>query len=65
MKIYDRNRNALTVGQRVMIAATGAIDFLEAAYTDRMTAFQAEHEKCVQLANTKERFAPIELIRLG
>ena len=24
MKIYDRNRNALKLGQRVMIAATGA-----------------------------------------
>lgn len=65
MKIYDRNRNLLTVGQRVMIAATGAIDFLEAAYTDNMSAFQAEHEKCVRLANNQERFAPIELIRLG
>ena len=28
MKIYDRNRNVLTLGQRVMIAATGAVDFL-------------------------------------
>lgn len=65
MKIYDRNRNLLTVGQRVMIAATGAVDFLKAAYTDNMSAFDAEHEKCVQLTNTQERFAPIELVRLG
>ncbi|MDM5068492.1 putative selenium delivery protein YdfZ [Aeromonas salmonicida] len=65
MKIYDRNRNALKLGQRVMIAATGAVDFLKEAQTDNMTPYQAEHEKCVLLANTQERYAPIELIRLG
>jgi len=65
MKIYDRNRNALKLGQRVMIAATGAVDFLKEAHTDNMTPYQAEHEKCVLLANTQERYAPIELIRLG
>ncbi|MFB0586647.1 putative selenium delivery protein YdfZ, partial [Aeromonas salmonicida] len=45
MKIYDRNRNALTAGQRVMIAATGAVDFLKEAHTDNLTPYQAEHEK--------------------
>ncbi len=65
MKIYDRNRNALTVGQRVMVAATGAIDYLEAAKAENMSAYDAEHEKCVQLANSQERYAPIELIKLG
>ncbi len=65
MKIYDRNRNALTPGQRVMIAATGAVDFLKEAHTDNLTPYQAEHEKCVLLANSWEQYAPIELIRLG
>ncbi|MBQ4679229.1 putative selenium delivery protein YdfZ [Aeromonas dhakensis] len=65
MKIYDRNRNALTPGQRVMIAATGAVDFLKEAHTDNLTPYQAEHEQCVLLANSGERYAPIELIRLG
>ncbi len=65
MKIYDRNRNVLNLGQRVMIAATGAVDFLKEAHIDHMTPYQAEHEKCVLLANTQERYAPIELIRLG
>lgn len=65
MKIYDRNRNVLNLGQRVMIAATGAVDFLKEAHTDNMTPYQAEHEKCVLLANSGERYAPIELIRLG
>ncbi len=37
MKLYDRNRNALNLGQRVMIAATGAVDFLKEAHTDNMT----------------------------
>jgi putative selenium-binding protein YdfZ len=65
MKIYDRNRNVLNLGQHVMIAATGAVDCLKEARTDNMTPYQAEHEKCVLLANTQERYAPIELIRLG
>ncbi|MBF4799920.1 putative selenium delivery protein YdfZ [Aeromonas hydrophila] len=65
MKIYDRNRNALTPGQRVMIASTGAVDFLKEAHTDNLTPYQAEHEKCVLLANSREHYAPIELIRLG
>ena len=65
MKIYDRNRNVLNQGQRVIIAATGAVDFLKEAHTDNMTPYQAEHEKCVVMANTQERYAPIELIRLG
>jgi len=65
MKIYDRNRNVLNLGQRVMITATGAVDFLKEAHTDNMTPYQAEHEKCVLLANSGERYAPIELIRLG
>ena len=55
----------LNLGQRVMIAATGAVDFLKEAHTDNMTPYQAEHEKCVLLANSGERYAPIELIRLG
>jgi putative selenium-binding protein YdfZ len=48
-----------------MIAATGAVDVLKKAHTDNMTPYPAEHEKCVLLANTQERYAPIELIRLG
>ena len=65
MKIYDRNRNALTAGQRVMIAATGTVDVLKEAHTDNLTPYQAEHQKCVLLANSREHYAPIELIRLG
>ena len=65
MKIYDRNRNALKLGQRVMIAATGAVDTLKEAHTDNLSPYQAEHEKCVLLTNSQERYAPIELIRLG
>ena len=53
MKIYDRNRNVLTLGQRVMIAATGAVDTLKEAHTDNLTPYEAEHEKCVLLANSQ------------
>lgn len=48
-----------------MIAATGAVDTLKEAHTDNLTPYEAEHEKCVLLTNSQERYAPIELIRLG
>ena len=58
-------RAATERARSAAIAATGAVDVLKEAHTDNMTPYQAEHEKCVLLANTQERYAPIELIRLG
>ena len=55
----------ITVGWHYVNAATGAVDFLKEAHTDNLTPYQAEHEKCVLLANSREQYAPIELIRLG
>ena len=64
MKIYDRNRNALTAGQRDdrrhrrrRLSKRGP--------HRQPDPYQAEHEKCVLLANSREQYAPIELIRLG
>jgi putative selenium-binding protein YdfZ len=42
----------------VMIAATGAVDFLKEAHTDNLTPYQAEHEKCVLLANSGSSTPP-------
>ena len=64
-KIYDRNRNLLSAGQRVMIVGSGEIDVLEAALTDGLTSSQAERTKCVLLTHAQERYAPIELVKLG
>ena len=47
-----------------MIAATGAVDTLKEAHR-QPDPYEAEHEKCVLLTNSQERYAPIELIRLG
>lgn len=47
MKIYDRNRNVLTLGQRVMIAATGAVDTLKEAHTDNLTPYDTNQIKDV------------------
>lgn len=65
MKLYDRNRNPITVGLRVMVAGSGETDTIKAAHIDHLTAFQAEHEKCIELNHSSEKYAPIELIRLG
>ena len=55
-KIYDQNRNVLTLGQRVMIAATGAADTLREAYTDKPDPYEATNMKCVLLTNSQERY---------
>lgn len=63
-KIYDRNHNLLTVGQRVMISDTGATDQIEAIHAENLSNYAAEHNPCVQLSHDGQ-FAPIDIIRLG
>ena len=48
-----------------MIVGTGEIDVLETALTDGLTSSQAERSKCVLLTHAQERYAPIELVKLG
>lgn len=45
VKVYDRNRNQIVPGQRVMIAQSGVIDVAKAIHADGMSAVQAERRR--------------------
>lgn len=63
MTTYDRNRNAITTGSRVMVSGTGhtglSID------TEGLTAEQIRRGKTVVVEGCEEKLAPLDLIRLG
>jgi putative selenium-binding protein YdfZ len=65
IQVYDRNRNAIIPGQKVMIAATGEVSVAQAIYTQGLSAVKAERAPCVEVKDRPERFVPYELIRLA
>lgn len=65
VKVYDRNRNQIIPGQRVMVAQSGLTDVAKAIHADGLSAVQAEREKVVELQNSGERYVPFDLVRLG
>lgn len=65
MMTYDRNRNAITTGSRVMINGTGETGTITAIHSDGMNAMQLRRGKTVEIEGQNDKFAPVELIRLG
>lgn len=65
MMTYDRNRNAITTGSRVMISGTGHTCRIKAIDTEGRDAAQIRREKTVEVEGCEGKFAPVELIRLG
>ncbi|MDA8480219.1 putative selenium delivery protein YdfZ [Citrobacter sp. Awk 4] len=65
MMTYDRNRNAITTGSRVMISGTGQTGKITSIDTDGLDAAQIRRGKTVEVEGCEGKFAPIELIRLG
>ncbi|MCK8598117.1 putative selenium delivery protein YdfZ [Yersinia ruckeri] len=65
VKVYDRNRNQIRPGQRVMVAQSGRIDVATAIHADGLSDIQAERAKCVELQQAGEHYVPFELVRLG
>jgi putative selenium-binding protein YdfZ len=62
MMTYDRNRNAITTGSRVMISGTGQFGVI---HSDGLNAEQVRRGKTVEVEGCEGKFEPIELIRLG
>ncbi len=62
---YDRNRNAITTGSRVMINGTGKTGYITAIHGEGKTAEQIRRAKCVEVEGAEGQFEPVELIRLG
>lgn len=65
MMTYDRNRNAITTGSRVMISGTGHTGRIKTIETEGRDAAQIRREKTVEVEGCEGKFAPVELIRLG
>ncbi|MEX9254473.1 putative selenium delivery protein YdfZ [Pseudenterobacter timonensis] len=65
MMAYDRNRNAITTGSRVMINGTGNTGVVKAIHGAGLDAAQVRRSKTVEIEGCEGRFEPIELIRLG
>jgi putative selenium-binding protein YdfZ len=58
MKTYDRNRNAITTGSRVMISDTGLTGRITAIDTDGLTAEQIRRGKTVEIEGCEGKYAP-------
>lgn len=65
MMTYDRNRNAITTGSRVMISGTGQFGVIKTIHSDGLNAEQVRRSKTVEVEGCEGKFEPIELIRLG
>lgn len=66
MMTYDRNRNAITTGSRVMISGTGQFGVIKAIHSDGLNAEQVRRGKTVEVEGCEGKFEPIELlIRTG
>lgn len=65
MMTYDRNRNAITTGSRVMISGTNQFGVIKAIHSDGLNAEQVRRSKTVEVEGCDGKFEPIELIRLG
>ncbi|CNH08200.1 Putative selenoprotein ydfZ [Yersinia aldovae] len=65
VKVYDRNRNQIIPGKRVMVAQTGVIDVAKAIHAQGLSPVQAERANVVELQHTGERYVPFDLVRLG
>lgn len=65
MMTYDRNRNAITTGSRVMINNTGRTGKIIAIHADGLTPGQLRRGKTVEVEGFEGKFEPVELIRLG
>ncbi len=65
MMTYDRNRNVITTGSRVMINGTGLTGVIKAIHADGLSARDLRRQATVEVDGADGQFAPIELIRLG
>lgn len=65
MMTYDRNRNPITTGTRVMVNGSRLTGVITAIHGDGMSAERLRRAKTVEVAGCEGRFEPVELIRLG
>lgn len=62
---YDRYRNPLDTGYRVMQNGSGLVGTIAAIHAEKLKREQVRTAKCVELQGVKDYFSPDELMRLG
>lgn len=62
---YDRYRNPLEAGCRVMQNGSRLVGTVAAIHADTLPREQVRKAKCVELKGVGEYFSPDELMRLG
>lgn len=65
MKTYDRNRNAITTGSRVMVATSGATGVIKEICGEGKSEEQLRRSDCVSIEGAEGLFCPMDLVRLG
>ncbi|CAQ89053.1 conserved hypothetical protein [Escherichia fergusonii ATCC 35469] len=65
MTTYDRNRNAITIGSRVMVSGTGHTGKILSIDTEGLTAEEIRRGKTAVVEGCEEKLSPMDLIRLG
>lgn len=64
MTTYDRNRNAITIGSRVMVSGSRHTGRILSIDTEGLTAEQIRRGKTVVIEDCDEKLSPLDLIRL-
>ncbi|WP_304166574.1 putative selenium delivery protein YdfZ [Lonsdalea britannica] len=62
---YDRYRNPLSTGCRVMQAGSRTVGTIAAIHAENLKREDVRKAKCVELQGVNGFFAPEELMRLG
>ncbi|AUH02025.1 putative selenium delivery protein YdfZ [Pectobacteriaceae bacterium CE70] len=62
---YDRYRNPLNPGCRVMQNGSHLVGTIAAIHDEKLKREEVRKAKCVELKNVDGYFAPEELMRLG
>ncbi|MDK3080036.1 putative selenium delivery protein YdfZ [Enterobacter hormaechei] len=65
MKTYDRNRNAITTGSRVMVETNGATGVIKEICGEGKSEEQLRRSDCVSIEGVEGLFCPMDLVRLG
>ncbi|PWC11907.1 putative selenium delivery protein YdfZ [Brenneria roseae subsp. americana] len=64
-KAYDRYRNPINSGCRVMQAGSRLVGTIAAIHAENLKREEVRRAKCVELQGVSGYFAPEELMRLG
>lgn len=65
MKTYDRNRNAITIGSRVMVSMNGVTGVIKEIIGEGKSEEQLRRSNCVVIDGVEGMYCPLDLVCLG